>query len=282
MSERVVRAAGLEILTEAFGDPAHSPVLLIMGAMASMLWWPDEFCEQLASHGRYVIRYDQRDTGLSTKYPPGEGPYTLDDLVDDAIRVLDDYAIPAAHVVGMSLGGMIGQIAALKCPSRVLSLTAISSSPVGTDKSRLPGFSAAFAQHSAAGDEVDWSERAQVVAYMVEDSRVLGGTARRFDEAEVRAFIEQDYDRAGGYLSATNHGALSVGERWRGRLHEMRAPLLVIHGTADPVYAVEHGVALSEAVKGAKLVRIKGGGHELHRTDWDTIIGSIARHTSEE
>jgi len=279
MSESVIRAAGLEILTEAFGDPAHPPVLLIMGGMASMLWWPQEFCERLASNGRYVIRYDQRDTGLSTKYPPGDGPYTLDDLVDDAIRVLDGYAIPAANVVGMSLGGMIGQIAALKCPSRVLSLTAISSSPVATD-SRLPGVSAAFAQHLAAGEEVDWSDRAQVVAYMVEDSRVLGGAARRFDEAEVRAFIEQDYDRAGGYLSATNHGALSVGERWRGRLHEMRAPLLVIHGTADPIYAVEHGLALSQAVKGAKLVRIKGGGHELHRTDWDTIIGNIARHTS--
>jgi pimeloyl-ACP methyl ester carboxylesterase len=114
MSECVIRVNGLEIATEAFGDPTHSPVLLIMGAMASMLWWPEGFCERLANHGRYVIRYDNRDTGLSTKYPPGEPRYTFDDMVDDAIRVLDGYAIPAAHVVGMSLGGMIGQIAALK------------------------------------------------------------------------------------------------------------------------------------------------------------------------
>ncbi len=99
----------------------------------------------------------------------------------------------------MSLGGMIGQIAALKYPSRILSLTAISSSPVGTDKSRLPKFSEAFAQHSAAGEEVDWSDRVQVVTYMVKDSRVLAGTAHPFEEAEVRAFIERDYDRAGGY-----------------------------------------------------------------------------------
>jgi pimeloyl-ACP methyl ester carboxylesterase len=115
---------------------------------------------------------------------------------------------------------------------------------------------------------------------MVKDSRVLAGTARPSEEAEVRAFVERDYDRAGGYLCATNHGALRVGEGWRGRLHEMKAPLLVIHGTADPIYAVDHGIALSEAVGGAKLVRIEGGGHELHRADWDTIIGAIVMHTS--
>jgi pimeloyl-ACP methyl ester carboxylesterase len=280
MSEWMIRADGLEIATETFGDRAHPPVLLIMGGMASMLWWPQEFCERLASLGRHVIRYDQRDTGLSTKYPPGEAPYTLDDLVEDAIRVLDGYAIPAAHFVGMSLGGMIGQIGALKYPSRVLSLTAISSSPVGTDTSRLPKLSEAFAQHLAAGEEVDWSDRAQVVTYMVKDSRVLAGTAHPFEEAEVRTFIERDYDRAGGYLCATNHGKLKIGEEWRGRLHEMRAPLLVIHGTADPVYAVDHGAALSEAVRGAKLVRIEGGGHELHRADWDTIINAVVMHTS--
>ena len=276
MRERAIRADGLELATQSFGDPAHPATLLIMGGMASMLWWPQEFCERLASHGRHVIRYDQRDTGLSTKYPPGEAPYTLDDLVDDAIRVLDGHAIPAAHIVGMSLGGMVGQIAALKYPSRVLSLTAISSSPVGTDQSHLPPFSEAVARHMAAGEQVDWSDRAQVIAYMVEDSRVLAGTAHPFEEAQVRALIERDYDRAGGYLSATNHGALKMGEEWRGRLHEMRAPLLVIHGTADPVYPVDHGIALSEAVRGAKLVRIENGGHELHTADWDTIIGAIA------
>jgi len=208
----------------------------------------------------------------------GEAPYTLDDLVDDAIGVLDGYSIPAAHVVGMSLGGMIGQIAALKYPSRMLSLTAISSSPVGTDTTHLPKFSEAFAEHLAVGEAVDWSDRDQVIAHLVMDGCVLAG-AHPFEEAQVRAFIERDYDRAGGYLSATNHGTLRVGDAWRGRLHEMKAPLLVIHGTADPIFPIEHGIALSEAVRGAKLVRIEGGGHELHRSDWGTIIGAIVRHT---
>jgi pimeloyl-ACP methyl ester carboxylesterase len=279
MSVRTIRADEVELAAESFGDPAHPAVLLIMGGMASMLWWPQGFCERLAGHGRHVIRYDQRDTGRSTQYPPGAAPYTLDDLVDDAIRVLDGNAIRAAHFVGMSLGGMIGQIAALKHPSRVLSLTAISSSPVGADKTGLPPPSEAFVRHMAAGEAVDWSERAQLVAYMVTDARILTGTGRPFEEAEVRSLIERDYDRSGGFLSATNHGALKVGAEWQGRLAEMKAPLLVIHGTADPVYPIDHGVALSQAVGGAKLVRIEGGGHELHKVDWDTMIAAIVSHT---
>jgi pimeloyl-ACP methyl ester carboxylesterase len=279
MSTQTIRTDGVELVTEGFGDPAHPAVLLIMGGMASMLWWPQGFCERLAGQGRHVIRYDQRDTGRSTQYPPGEAPYTLDDFVDDTIRILDGYGIRTAHVVGMSLGGMVGQIAALKHPSRVLSLTAISSSPVGTDKSGLPPSSAAFVRHMAEGEAVDWSDRDQVIAYLVEDARVLGGTGRSFDAAAVKAFIERDYDRSGGYLSGTNHGALTVGPEWRGRLAALRAPLLVIHGTADPVFPIEHGIALSEAAHGAKLVRIEGGGHELHKADWDTMIGAIVAHT---
>jgi pimeloyl-ACP methyl ester carboxylesterase len=141
MTERMVCAGGLELATEIFDDAARPPVLLIMGGMASMLWWPDAFCERLAGQGRCVIRYDNRDTGRSTKYPPGKPRYTFDDMVDDVFRILDGYAVPATHIVGMSLGGMIGQAAAIKQPSRVLSLTAISSSPMGTDTSHLPSFS---------------------------------------------------------------------------------------------------------------------------------------------
>ena len=169
--ERAISSDGIEIATEAFGDPRHPPVLLIMGVMASMLWWPEDFCRRLAAAGHFVIRYDNRDTGRSTKYPPGEPGYTFDDMVDDVFRVFDGHALSAAHIVGMSLGGMIGQVAALKNPSCVLSLTAISSSPVGTDTSHLPGFSADFAAHMDAGEGLDWSDREAVIAYMIEDAR---------------------------------------------------------------------------------------------------------------
>ena len=276
----MIRIGGLELAAQSFGDASRPPILLIMGGMASMLWWPDALCEQLASHGRYVIRYDNRDTGHSTKYPPGKPGYTFDDMIDDGFRVLDGHASPGAHIVGMSLGAMIGQAAALKHPSRVRSLTAISSSPVGMDTSHLPQFSDAFMARMEAAEEVDWSDRSQVIACMVEDSRVLAGTAYPFEEAEVRACVERDYDRAGGYLSATNHGSLKIGDAWRGRLHEMKAPLLVIHGTADPVYPIEHGAALAAAVAGASLVTLEGGGHELHPAHWDTIITAIVSHTA--
>lgn len=278
MRELVIQADGVELATEAFGDRQHPPVLLIMGAMASMLWWPEEFCRRLASCGRYVIRYDNRDTGLSTKYPSGQMHYTIEDMARDALRVLDGYSIATAHFVGMSLGAMIGQIAAIAYPKRIASLTAISSSPIGIDRAHLPALSTKFAEHMAAGERVDWSNRSQVVAYMIEDAQVLAGTGRQHDEAQVRAFVECDYDRAGGYEHALNHGSLQVADTWRGRLQEIKAPLLVIHGTADPVYPFEHGVALSKAVKGAKLIPVVGGGHELHPTDWDTIINAVQLH----
>jgi len=267
------------IVSESFGDSGHPAVLLIMGAMASMLWWPEAFCRKLAGEGRFVIRYDNRDTGRSSKYPPGEPPYTFDDMADDAMRVLDEHGVGKAHVVGMSMGGMVAQRVALKHPRRVLSLTVISSSPLGIDTSHLPGTTEVYREHSAAGADVDWSNRDQVVDFLVRDARAIASTAHPFDEARMRTFVEQDYDRSGGFLSATNHFLLKDGEDWTGRLPEMRAPLLVVHGTADPIFPVEHGAALAEAVAGSRLVRIEGGGHEIHPTDWPEIIAAIAGHT---
>jgi pimeloyl-ACP methyl ester carboxylesterase len=281
LREAVIRDRGLEFATDAFGDSADSPVLLIMGGGASMLWWPQAFCERLASRGRFVIRYDQRDCGRSTKFAEGDARYTLDDLAGDAMRVLDEYAIPAVHLVGFSLGGIVAQLAALEYPSRVRSLTVIESSPVGMDTSHLPQSSETYRNYLAAAEEVDWSDRQQVIDYTVGESRVVAGAAHPFDEARVRKFIEEDYDRAGGYSTLSSF-SWQGGEKWQGRLHELQAPLLVIHGTADPVYPIEHGVALAEAVAGAKLVRLEGGGHELHPADWDTIIGVIVTHTRTE
>ena len=114
---------------------------------------------------------------------------------------------------------------------------------------------------------------------MVDDARMTASTVHPFDETRVRAFIERDYDRAGGYLNATNHGVLMSEVSKRSRLREIRVPLLVIHGTTDPVFPIEHGIALSKAVPGSKLTRIEGGGHELHPADWDTIIGAVVAHT---
>ncbi|HEX8045762.1 alpha/beta fold hydrolase [Rhizobium sp.] len=279
MSERIIIADGVEIATQAFGDPSHQPTLLIMGAMASMLWWPEAFCRRLATHGRYVIRYDNRDTGLSTFYEPGSSPYTMNDMAEDAMRVLDAYGIDSAHLIAMSLGGMIAQITALADPARVKTLTLISTTPIGIDTSALPQTSDSYMEHAAAGESIDWTDDAQVIDFIVKDTQMIAGTAHPYDEASARDLVEHDVKRAKNFISATNHFMLKGGDAGKNKLSGLAAPLLIIHGTADPIFPVEHGELLAETVEGAKLLRLKDGGHEIHPGDWDEIIAGIDAHT---
>jgi pimeloyl-ACP methyl ester carboxylesterase len=276
---KTVRSNGVEIATEAFGDPSAPPVLLIMGAMASMLWWPEEFCRRIAASGRYVIRYDNRDTGVSTKFPPGKPPYSMDDMAKDAIAVLDGYGIEKAHVVGMSLGGMIAQILALSAPSRVASLTLLSTTPIGLDLD-LPPPTPAYMEHAATGENVDWSNRAQATAFIASEARVIASTAHAHDAVKTLAFIERDHDRSGGYLSATNHFMLEGGETLKGKLPGLEAPLVVIHGTADPIFPVVHGKAIADAVPGSTYLAVAGGGHELHEDDWGIVIPAVVDNSA--
>jgi pimeloyl-ACP methyl ester carboxylesterase len=281
MGTRIIEADGVDLAAEAFGDPDSPAILLIMGSMASMLWWPQKFCEQLAREGRHVIRYDNRDTGLSTNYPPGNPEYSFDDMADDAVRVLDGYGISSAHVVGMSMGGMIAQIMALSHPNRTRTLTLISTSPAGVDTSHLPGTTAAYMQHSGSAADLDWSNRDQVIEFMVADVRAIAGTKHPFDEQRAREFIAADYDRARGFEHATNHFLLSGGDVGKDKLARLEAPLLVIHGTSDPIFPIEHGREFANVVQQMRLVEIEGGGHELHPEDWDVMLGALITHTSQ-
>ena len=267
MSEKLIKTDGVELATQAFGKPADEPVLLVMGVMASMLWWPDAFCERLAAQGRYVIRYDNRDTGLSTTYAPGEAPYSFDDMADDAGRVLDAYGFRSAHIVGMSMGGMIAQRLALRRPERVRTLTIIDSTPIFLDVSHLPGTTPEYMEHSDSGANVDWTDRAQVIDFIVRDVKAIAGTAFPHDAKAARKFIERDYDRAKNFAGIDLSG------------RKIGMPLLVIHGSVDPIFPVEHGEALAASASNAKMVRIEGGGHEMHPGHWDLIIGEIGRHT---
>ena len=269
-----------EICTESFGQPGDPPLVMIMGAMASMLWWPAGFCERLASGGRFVLRYDNRDTGRSTAYDPGQAPYTLDDLARDAVAVLDGYGIERAHLVGMSAGGVVAQLTALAYPERVASVTAVSTSKVSAPDPSLPGPDPAYLEHAARFDDLDWSDTDALGELIVEDARHLAGSRHPFDEAAARELVERDLRRARNPQSLKNHGTLGGGERWQDRLGELSVPLLVIHGTADPLLPMEHGVALAKAVGGAKLVTIEGGGHELNEGDWDQIVDAILGHTT--
>ena len=136
--ERMIEANGVELCTESFGDPANAPILLVMGVGGSMLWWEEGFCRMLADGGRFVIRYDHRDTGRSVTYDVGSPGYTGADLVADALGVLDAYGLPAAHVVGVSAGGAFAQLLALDFSDRVLSLVLISTSPAAGGGRELP------------------------------------------------------------------------------------------------------------------------------------------------
>lgn len=278
MAQLTIRHGDVELATEAFGDPSDPAMVLIMGAMASMLWWPEEFCERMAASGRYVIRYDNRDTGLSTSYPVGEATYTFADMVEDAVAILDGYGIKAAHLVGMSLGGIIAQRVALAHPERVRTLTAISTSPVGIHG--LPPITDAYNAHAATGEAVDWNDRASILDFMMRDARMLASTAHPHDAAAARRLVERDMDRARCFASATNHFSIAGGDEGsRQTAAELSVPVLVIHGTADPIFPFAHGEALAKAVAGAKLQRIEGGGHELHKDDWPQIVGAIISHT---
>jgi pimeloyl-ACP methyl ester carboxylesterase len=278
MTERMIEANGVELCTEAFGDPADPPILLLTGTGGSMLWWDEGFCRMLAGGGRFVIRYDQRDTGRSVAYEPGRPGYSAADLVADAAGVLDAYAIPAAHLVGVSAGGAFAQVLALDFPDRVLSLVLISTSlAVSTDRS-LPPPSAEFMRFAAAV-EVDWSDRESVTEYLVDYSRLLAGGVREFDEAGVRALVRHELERARNFSAAQNHDLMRDEGRPRATLSSISAPTLVMHGTSDPMFPVEHGEALAEEIPGARLTRLEGAGHGVDRADWEAIVAAILQHT---
>ena len=279
MAERMVQAGGIELCTEPFGEPIDPPILLIMGIGASMLWWDEELCRSLAGGGRFVIRYDHRDTGRSTTYEPGRPGYTGADLVTDAVGVLDAYGLGSAHVVGVSAGGGVGQHLALDFADRVLSLVLISTSPAVPVARDLPPPTGDFKRFVAEA-EVDWADRESVIEYLVSYSRLLAGGQRPFDEAACRDFIRRDVERANNVASSQNHDVMAHDDRPHPPLSSIAVPALVIHGTADPVFPAAHGHALAEAIPSATLLELDGAGHGVDRADWPTIVPAILDHTA--
>lgn len=276
----MIDANGVELCTEAFGDPRDPPVLLVHGVGASMLWWDERFCRTLAGAGRFVIRYDHRDTGRSVTYEPGRPGYTGADLVEDAACVLDGYGAPAAHVVGVSAGGAFAQLLALGFPERVRSLVLISTTPATPGERSLPPPTAAFRDFVATA-HVDWTDdRDSVVEYLVGYCRLLAGGRRPFDEPACRALVRRDVERAVSVASLQNHDAIREGDRSYGAISAIAVPTLVIHGTADPLFPPAHGEALAAEIPGARLLLLAGAGHGVDHADWDTMVAAIIEHTA--
>ncbi|MGV9774752.1 alpha/beta fold hydrolase [Streptosporangium sp. NPDC003464] len=278
-----VHANGVELAVQAFGDPAAPAILLISGAEASMDWWDDDFTARLAASGRYVIRYDTRDTGRSTTFPVGAPTYTQNDLLADAVGVLDAYGLAAAHIVGVSMGGGLAQRFGIEHPERVLSLTLMSTSPGGPggpDNPDLPPMSEPLAkmfEEPAPGP--DWSDRDAVIAYFLAAEHAFSGTIP-VDEEHVRRTAGRAFDRSPVPAAASNHWMIEGSGPIRSRLGEITAPTLVLHGTEDPLFPYGHAEALAREIPGAWLVPLPGMGHQMPpRQVWDTVIPAIVGHT---
>ena len=271
---------GAELVLDTFGDPSDPPVLLIMGGAASMDRWEPAFCERLAAAGRYVIRYDHRDTGGSTTYPPGEPGYTADDLDADAVGVLDHLGVERAALVGMSMGAGIAQTIAVRRPERVAALALLSTTSAGTGGPELPGMSDELkAAFSGEGEpEPDWSDREAAIAYLLEAERPYAG-GRGLDDAALREVIALAYDRTPSPASANNHFMVDGTPFAHERLAEIAVPTLVVHGSDDPMFPPAHGEALAAAIPGAELLVLDGLGHEFPRSAWDEVLPALIEVT---
>lgn len=277
---RRVDHGGVSLTTQAFGRSDDPAILLVMGATASMLGWPDEFCEALAASGHFVIRFDHRDTGQSTTVPPGTAAYAVEDLAGDAIAIFDAYGLGSAHVAGMSLGGYIAQMLAVEHPERVASLTLIGAEPLGWDGEPLPHISEAFLDHFAALGTLDWSDRRAVADFLVRSEQLCAGTAVPFDEGRERARVERVLSRTDSPASMFNHGALTTRDDWTGRFREIACPVLILHGELDPILPVDNGKAIAAGIAGASIEVLPGIGHEIPSPIVPEVVDRIAAHVT--
>jgi len=289
MTERFQTVGDVELCYETFGDRADPALLLIMGLGTQMVAWHEEFCAALVARGFHVIRFDNRDVGRSTHLSDVAPPtplqvlvrsrrpaaYTLADMARDAAGLLEGLGIEAAHVVGASMGGMIGQTLAARHPERVRSLASIMSTTgslfVGHPSPRLLRF---FLTRPPADREA-YLER------LVELFDAIGSPGFDRDEAELRELMRLSYERSSDPVSAGRQlAAIFASANRTAELRRIRVPTLVIHGDADRLVPLSGGRATARAIPGARLMVVRGMGHDLPRGAWPALVGAIAENAA--
>ena len=286
MRTATVHANGIDIVYDAFGDEGDRPLVLVMGLGAQRLAWADEICDDLAAAGRYVIRFDNRDVGESTHLtalgPPtvidvlrGRPPYRLEDMAEDLIGLLDALSIDAADVVGVSLGGFIAQIAAIRNSGRVRTLTLLMTST----GSRHVGRPSPHVVVRLLGRR-RVNSKAEAVEKAVAVSKIIGSPAYPFDEDRVRHFASASYDRAYDPDGVRRQMAAGLCQRDRtDELRQLHIPTLVIHGVADPLVSITGGLAVADAIPGAKFLGFAGMGHNVPQPLWSPMSNELIAHT---
>lgn len=276
-------ANGIQIEYDTFGDPASPPVLLIMGLGAQMTLWDPVFCQAIADRGFYVIRFDNRDIGLSTWLDDaGEvelgdvmagnvaPPYSMSDMAADAAGLLDALGIASAHIVGASMGGMIAQTLAIDFPAKTRTLTSIMSTTgdLAVGQPSPEALAALLGPPPASRDEA--------IERSVQSAKVIGSPGFDFDESAIRGYAASSYDRAfhpAGMLRQT--AAIVTQPDRTSDLQSLRMPTLVIHGADDPLVDVSGGRATADAVSGATLKIVPGMGHDLPPALYGEIVDSL-------
>jgi pimeloyl-ACP methyl ester carboxylesterase len=288
---QIAHANGIDLCYEVFGEASAEPMLLIMGLGAQMIHWEDDFCRQLAARGFRVIRFDNRDSGKSTKMTGGKrltplellklrflripvaAPYRLRDMAEDTIGLMDALGIKSAHMVGASMGGMIAQELAISFPQRVRSLTSIMSTTGNPKVPPATREATAVLMAPPPATKEEYFER------FAQTWKVLRAASFPEEEALDRARAERTFARGlnpagvGRQLRAI----LASGNR-KARLASVKAPTLVIHGTIDPLVRPEGGKDTAASISGAKLLMIEGMGHALPMRMWPQIIDAIDKH----
>ncbi|GAA1849804.1 alpha/beta fold hydrolase [Pseudonocardia ailaonensis] len=267
-------APGVQVWAEEIPGPGE-PLLLVMGANASGLTWPDELLARLARHHR-VIRYDHRDTGRST-HAFDERPYALRDLADDAVAVLDAFDVDRAHVAGMSLGGTLVQLLLVEHPDRLLSAAVFCSAALeGTEG--LPGPDPALLR--LWGELTDERTREQELTWRVEHWRLLNGRVAPFDAAAFRALEERIMEHSGRTDSPAAHAAADTdGLDRAAELREVSVPTLVIEAPEDPVNPPPHAAHLAATIAGSRLMTVEGLGHALAPSLLEPLANALLGHT---